>query len=372
MEILVPKNVFLRVWEKFSVQFVRDDAAVKRDPQDVYIFIFSLAADTGVLRGVLQQIIADKTKMCPRAVQYALRALERLGYLHVESVPGQPSTYILLFSEHVRKQILQYGSDLIENPDWYPRDGRQEGTPRRRSVQASSSSPTPSAAGRHAHGTRGGYAPHAYPSYMDKKKEEISPLAPLKVPGAADSAPPRIRRGDFSLTEAERTPARDVRSAFETLWSVWPVRQDRARAWRVFASLARVGKLPPPASLLETVRLFRERDARWKRGYAPNLGNWLRGRRWEDEPVERGFRGSFSRPCSEPVPAARTDSRKNIAAYVPPEMSLRALLVTEPYRRTRRTPGFAGGFLFWGGEKTKKWFFVYAGKYKKNGNSSYY
>lgn len=168
----------------------------------------------------------------------------------------------------------------------------------------------------------GGYAPHAYPSYMDKKKEEISPLAPLKVPGAADSAPPRIRRGDFSLTEAERTPARDVRSAFETLWSVWPVRQDRARAWRVFASLARVGKLPPPASLLETVRLFRERDARWKRGYAPNLGNWLRGRRWEDEPVERGFRGSFSRPCSEPVSAARTDSRKNIAAYVPPEMSL--------------------------------------------------
>ena len=156
MEILVPKNVFLRVGEKFSVQFVRDDAAVKRDPQDVYIFIFSLAADTGVLRGVSQQIIADKTKMCPRAVQYALRALERLGYLHVESVPGQPSTYILLFLEHVRKQILQYGSDLIENPDWYPRDGRQEGTPRRRSVQASSSSPTPSAAGRHAHGTRGG------------------------------------------------------------------------------------------------------------------------------------------------------------------------------------------------------------------------
>ena len=90
----------------------------------------------------------------------------------------------------------------------------------------------------------------------------------------------------------------------------------------MFASLARAEKLPPLKTLLHAVGQFRERDARWKRGYAPNLGNWLRGRRWEDEPVERGI-GSSSRPCSEPVSASRTDSREKVAAaYVPPEVSL--------------------------------------------------
>ncbi len=322
MEILVPRNVFLRVEEKFSARFAREDAELKRDPQDVYLYIFDLASDTGTLRGVSQRTIADKTKMCPRAVQYALRNLQKLGYLHVESVPGQPSVYILLLSEHVKKQILQYGSDLIENPDWYPRDGRQGDTPRRRAVQTSSSSPTaPPAAAPHPRGARGGYAPHAYPFYnVFKKKKEISPLTPLTAQGAADSAPPRICGGDVFPAEGKRLPARE--SAFETLWGIWPIKQDRTRAWRVFASLARAGKLPPLTTLLHAVDVFRERDARWKRGYAPNLGNWLRGRRWEDEPVERGF-GSSSRPCSEPVSAARTDSREKVAAaYVPPELAL--------------------------------------------------
>lgn len=327
MEILVPRNVFLRVEEKFSARFAREDAELKRDPQDVYLFIFDLASRTGVLRGVSQQTIADRTKMCLRAVQHALGELEELGYLHVESTPGKLCTYSLLLSEHVLKQILQYGSDLIQDPDWYPRDGRRESISRRRPAQASTlataSSPTaPPAAVSHPRAARGGYAPHAYPSYNDiKSKKEISPLAPLKAQGAADSAPPRICGGDVFPAEGKRLPARE--SAFERLWGIWPIKQDRTRAWRVFASLARAGKLPPLKTLLHAVDVFRERDARWKRGYAPNLGNWLRGRRWEDEPVERGFRGSSSRPCSEPVSAARTDSREKVAAaYVPPEVSL--------------------------------------------------
>lgn len=96
MEILIPKNVFLRVEEKFSARFAREDADLKRDPQDVYLYIFDLASRTGVLRGVSQQTIADRTKMCLRTVQHALGELEELGYLHVESTPGKLCAYSLL------------------------------------------------------------------------------------------------------------------------------------------------------------------------------------------------------------------------------------------------------------------------------------
>lgn len=327
MEILVPKNTFLRVGEKFSARFAKKDKTLPRDPQDVYLHIFDLAADTGVLRGVPQQHIADECKMCVRAVQYALRELERLGYLHVESTPGQPSTYVLLLSAHVRKQIRNCDTALVHDPDWYPRDTRREGSVNRPAVAASTavSSPAPSAPGRVTPGARGGYAPHAYPSYKDKKKEEISPLTPLRTQGAAGPVPPRICGGDSFPAEVKRLPAPgdgDVRSAFERLWRLWPIRQDRTRALRVFASLARAGKLPPLEALLRAVETFRERDARWKRGYAPHLGNWLRGRRWEDEPVERGA-GSSSGARFEPVSAARTDAKGKVAAaYVPPELTL--------------------------------------------------
>lgn len=339
MDILVPKNVFLRVEDKFVPKFVETDQDAPSNPTLLYKTLFEASYKTG--RCTLpQSLLASLCKFSVRTLQYALKRLIELEYIRVEHHPGEYNTYVLLLSDRVKRLLAN--TDLIDRGGWYERPEE--------SVQPAAPSPLEVAEARiaelerklcalqekvleilqdatplhHEQPTHAiplqslhheGYASSAHPSYKeDKKYKNISPLSPLpETPAISQTVTPpdaHQGRGDSFPVSSKNYAA--MLQAFERLWAVWPVKQDRHRSLRVFCSLARSGRLPSLAALLAAIQNMSANDDRWQRGYLPNLVNWLQGRRWNDAPVCR------ARTQPEPAaPAARPDAKRECKIVTP-------------------------------------------------------
>ena len=323
MDILVPKNVFLRVDDKSVPHFIDNDKAVRSSAALLYRKLFSLCAKTG--KCTLPQKELAAKNIAVRTVQYAQKKLEALEFIHIEHTPGACNTYVLLLSSRV-KQLLA-SVDLIDRSGWYERpekpaqpampspleaaEARIAELERKLRVLEEGAAPLHDDQPAHAippQKAQDGYASSAHSSYKeDKKYKNISPLSPLPETPAMPKAvtPPDAHhgRGDSFPVSSKNYAA--MLQAFEQLWAIWPVKQDRHRSLRVFCSLARSGRLPSLAALLAAIQNMSANDDRWRRGYPPNLVNWLQGRRWNDEPIRRS--SAHAEPAA---PSARPDAKK--------------------------------------------------------------
>ena len=303
MTILIPVNLFLRVKEKNYAHFAHEDKSLGRDPLFVYVRLFSLAVDTGSV-SLPKRELADDVRISVRTLQNALRTLVNLGYVRVDAVPGQPSTYSLLLSAHVLRLLRKY--DLIDNPAWYGRPGDE--TPERVAASGESGAErTP------PHGVRTSPARPAHLSYNVEKnnKNKDTPLPP-SLPQTRPM-PPRGesgKEGGFS-------------SDFSRLWDAYPVKKGKSSARRAYGELARDGDAPPLDRLLEVISAFKSDDDQWRRGYAPYLATWLRERRWDDEILRRGRNSENVAGTTTPVP------RATVVTLPPPPVPARPPLSPE-------------------------------------------
>jgi len=266
MKLLIPSQLFLRVKEKNYAHFAHKDHDLGRDELAVYLRIFSLAIDTGYI-SLPQKELADDCRISVRQLQHALHFLEDHEYLSIGRNPGSWCTYSLLLSDHIMALLKKY--DLIDNPQWYARQKSSSG----KRVQP-------------PHPVQGGCAQSAHPSYKDNKKDKNQNTLQTSPPVISKVTPPDAPGGEsFSSAAAED---------FEALWASWPVKQDKASASKAFASLQRGRKLPDMQTLLAVVEKFRTSDRRWLNGFAPNLSNWLRGARWNDEVITAADKANAS------------------------------------------------------------------------------
>ena len=88
---------------------------------------------------------------------------------------------------------------------------------------------------------------------------------------------------------------------FERLWAVWPVKKDKAVSRRIFLSKARMRRIPALSALLAIVERFKAVDKHWRNNCAPLLSTWLRGDRWQDEPLEAAPGSSSGVPTPPPA-----------------------------------------------------------------------
>ena len=146
MNILIPKNVFLRVEDKFVPGFIDSDQAVASSPTLLYKKLFAECYATGKCR-LPQKHLAGQCKFSVRTLQYAQARLVELGYIYVEHTPGECSSYTLLLSDRVKKLLVT--EDLID----------QSGKPSRQ-VQAPPQN------------LQRGCANSAHPSYKEDKKKK--------------------------------------------------------------------------------------------------------------------------------------------------------------------------------------------------------
>ena len=324
MDILVPKNVFLRVKEKFQPSFIDNDKDVGANATLLYTKLFFEAYDTGNCT-LPQKILKQMCKRCLRTIQYAQKQLVELELIRVEHTSGGCNTYMLLLSDRV-KQLLA-SVDLIDQSGWYERpekptqpampsplevaEARIAELERKLRVLEEGAAPLHDDQPAHAippQKSQDGYASSAHSSYKeDKKYKNISPLSPLpETPAMPKSVTPpdaHHGRGDSFPVSSKNYAA--MLQAFERLWAIWPVKQARHGALRVFCSLAKSGRLPSLAALLAAIQNMSANDDRWRRGYPPNLVNWLQGRRWNDEPIRRS-----SAHADPAAPSARPDAKK--------------------------------------------------------------
>ena len=68
------------------------------------------------------------------------------------------------------------------------------------------------------------------------------------------------------------------------LYSLWPNQQNKEKAWREYAYLRARHLVPESYVLAEVIDRFKAEDRKWKRNYVPLMANWLRDRRWDDQP----------------------------------------------------------------------------------------
>lgn len=279
MKILIPTQLFLRVKEKNYAHFAHKDYVLGRDPLAVYLRVFTLAIDTGFI-SLPQKEIADDIRLSVRQLQKALRFLEDHKYLKIDRTPGSWCTYTLLLSDHIMALLKKH--DLIDNPQWYARQKSSSG----KRVQP-------------PHHVQGGYAHCAHPSYMEDKKDK-------KENTSLQTSPPVISKVTPPDAPGGENPSSAASEDFETLWASWPVKQDKVAASKAFARLQRGRKLPDMPTLLAIIEKFRTSDRRWLNGFAPNLSNWLRGERWNDEVIatEKANSSKENENSLSSVPAA--------------------------------------------------------------------
>lgn len=114
-----------------------------------------------------------------------------------------------------------------------------------------------------------------------------------EVPSPKTSSPKEETPKTGEEPQAE-DPAQDVKpnlthgnpawKEFCYVFSLWPVQQGKEKAWREYAALKARHLVPESYALADIIERFKAEDRRWKRGYVPMMANWLRDRRWDDQP----------------------------------------------------------------------------------------
>lgn len=311
MDILVPKNIFLRVKDKFVPDFIEKDKAVASSPTVVYKKLFVACSDTGKSQ-LPQKYLSAQCKFSVRTLQYALHRLADLGYIYIEHEAGGCNTYVLLLSEHVKQQLEGY--DLIDRSDWYPRP-EQACTEKISPEQPCADEPADPVAIA-LQDVQGGYAKVAPPSYnVDKNNKKKTPPTPSPTPqpfrGGSSASSEGTGGGDSVSFTPKKSPTKaahrpNLHNEFKKLWDAWPVKNDLARARRTFFSLAKTGELPTISTLLASMEKFKAEDSRWKNGYVKWLSNWLRGHCWAEQPLVRPTRKT---PQADSISAAQTEEK---------------------------------------------------------------
>lgn len=133
----------------------------------------------------------------------------------------------------------------------------------------------------------------------DLKDSKHTPLTPQgetgvgETPSPTTSSPKEENPKTGEEPQAE-DPAQDVKVNFSHgnlawkefcyLYSLWPNQQNQEKAWREYAYLKAHHLVPESYVLAEVIDRFKVEDRKWKRGYVPLMANWLRDRRWDDQP----------------------------------------------------------------------------------------
>lgn len=324
METLIPET-FLHVSDKFFADFVYVDRDLKLGPSHLYLFLFRQSLRDGMC-SIPQQKLACVCKGSERAVRNYVSALVRLEYLEVlRNAEDGCNTYRLLKSPRLLRMLERLGYDtsslfLPRQRQNVPGAAAKSATPpyRNKRVTKSITPLTP----HPAHGKQSAPAPTA----------SASPLP--GTTGGACATPPETRcagRGYFSSVSEEGGTRRHAApgkpaagkagaakgmtasalpALFDRLWDRWPVKKDRVMAQKTFFGLARAGRLPGIDTLLDVVDRFSRGDAHWMRGYVPVLTSWLRGERWNDEPLIRQENGMASDAATPSGTRAMPDARE--------------------------------------------------------------
>lgn len=284
MQTISPSS-FLRVDDKFFPSFVLYDMELGQGPALLYVVLFRLARQRDYC-WPSQHTLARMCKCSERSVQTYLQELVALQYIRIERANGH-NIYRLLLSVRVQGLLHEHCIAVLDTDAEQP---------------AASYENISSASSEYPQNLRMGHENISYNLRIQRKKNlpptplplQNSELSSPRVSSAQDGVafPPAAGRGD-SFSPAEKNHARkktdarqnpELEAHFEQLYAVWPVKKDQDTAMRIFCSLARAGQLPSLESLLETVKRFACEDKHWKKGCAPLLSTWLRGRRWLDEP----------------------------------------------------------------------------------------
>ena len=139
--------------------------------------------------------------------------------------------------------------------------------------------------------TRGHAYAAAYPTTQATPATSASAPAKagMKSPGVGEKCAHRI-----NIKERQEIPPypphaqEEAEAAFQRVWELWPVREARKAALRLWHQLWRSDDRPQPEAILASIKENLARNSRWKRGFIPFLATWLKDRRWEDElPQER-------------------------------------------------------------------------------------
>lgn len=147
--------------------------------------------------------------------------------------------------------------------------------------------------------------------FKDSKDTPLTPQGETQGVGvstpAQTSSPLKARetpRPDPEPKPTPETPAGDTPQAPDTttapqvdtshgnpcwkefcyVFSLWPIQQGKEKAWREYAYLRARHLVPESYALAESIERFKAEDRKWKRNYVPLMANWLRDRRWDDQP----------------------------------------------------------------------------------------
>lgn len=191
-----------------------------------------------------QAYLASRTSQCVRSVQNHLRKLAGAGFIDIRKRPFRGNEYYLL--EHpaaVHKPVRKAFPSRV--PSY---------------ANLAPVAPATVNAPISATGTGAGVGEKvAHNSILKKGKKSNTPPYPPK-----------------SLWRAE------AEAAFQRVWEVWPVREARESALRLWRRLWRSEERPQLDVILASIKENEARNPRWKRGFVPFLAKWLKGRRWED------------------------------------------------------------------------------------------
>lgn len=289
-----PVRYFLRVKDKYCPQFVGLDREVPAGPSYVYTWIYQQCAELQRDRCMVSQArLAADCKCSVRSLQAYLRLLVRLGYLAIErDEAGGPNTYTLLLSSRVRFYARRAGMDAAGEAASHASSSALKGSPH--------TPPAPPGCVPPAQNVREGGAKSA-PSLKRDQRDHIAPPSPHSSADGQGVSTPPIRSsvtralpgpqvdgwGDFSCGKNRKKPFQAINAAFERLYAAYPRKEAKEAARAAWHQLWRNGSLPAPDRLLTALDAFRA-SPHWNREhgrFVPYLVNWLRGRRWLDEPA---------------------------------------------------------------------------------------
>lgn len=155
--------------------------------------------------------------------------------------------------------------------------------------------------------------PQAKAGYRNNFKKSLENYPPLP-PASSSARPPKTARsrtggGGFLFVD----------TGFEKFWSAYPRKEAKELARSVWHRLARYGDLPELDALLDALKKFQALPG-WQKEhgrFVPQLVNWLRGKRWLDEPDDpAGF-----------TPKEKQDYEKN--------QKLREMIEAQEHERRR-------------------------------------
>ena len=143
-----------------------------------------------------------------------------------------------------------------------------------------------------------------YINTLNKQREIQNPPLPPVHPAASDAAaPPRS-----FVSGVKNLPD------FEKAWELYPKNEAKGLARTAWLRLQREGLLPPVAQIESAIRHFMGTES-WQREqgrFVPQMSNWLKGQRWQDDAVTAAIQETEHRKSA--VNAVQVTMRKEDAA----------------------------------------------------------